>query len=84
MHLICFNTLSLCEDVCLELCPFLVFFCCRSAPGSATVDGKAVCVCSAQSSDGQSVMEASRPAGYMPTGLGFVFEGSVSATTGMR
>lgn len=27
IHLICLNTLLLCEKVCSELCPFFVFFC---------------------------------------------------------
>lgn len=59
----------------LPLCP------CRSSSGSATADGETVRVCSAQSSDGQPAVEASWPSGCMSTGLGFVSEGPLSATT---
>lgn len=38
-------------------------------------------MCSAQPSDGQPAVEASRPAGCVSAGLGFISEGPLSATT---
>lgn len=61
-----------------------VFCSSRSAPGIAIAHWKAVCVCSAQSPDGRPAVEASRPSGFVSTGVGFVSEGPLSASTGMR
>lgn len=56
----------------------------RFAPGTSIADRKAVCVCSAQSPDGQPTMEASGAAGRVSTGVGSVAESPFPAATGLR
>lgn len=53
----------------------------RSSSGSAASDGTTVCVCGAQSSDGQSAVEASWTASRVSSGLGFIPQGPLSAST---
>lgn len=56
----------------------------RPAPGFAFADGEAVRGCNAQSAGGGPRLEASRTAGSGAAGLGSVFEGPFTTSTGCR